>query len=195
MRNFGVGLLSLLMGGAAAYYISLYSSELGFTLVLKGVLGGGASVWLVLGLLTLWHNNILIGAVLDRWFLFFMISTLLGAGFIYAMVYQVHNPMVRWAWLALPLLAGALYRLWLVLDFARHSLEEQVQVGRQIDDRLLRAQQPGTRQEEQPTLFDPFNLRENVQDQPTDTEGEEQEDDQEEDINLWQQLGQLLQKE
>lgn len=156
MRNLGMGLLSTALGGGTAYFIALYSADLGMTLLVKGATGGAAGVWLVLGLLTLWRNNILIGAVLDRWYLAFLISVILGAGFIYGMVYQVHTPLIRWTWFALPILAGALYRLWLVLDFARRPAGAQQKVGQEIDSKLV----GGSMEKAKQRLFDPFQTRE-----------------------------------
>lgn len=146
--------------GGVAYLIGRFSTDYGADVLFRVLLGAWGGGWFMFSVITLWRNNLVIGRSLDRMFAFLGISLLASYGFVEFMVRGVEARGVEWAYLAVPIIAGALYRLGLVILFLRLQDEDREALGRHVD-RGLRgwAVSVVSGEGRKRRLFDPLGVR------------------------------------
>lgn len=118
---------------AIAFVIARISPSYGSPVVMQTLLGSWAWAWGLFGLIALWRNNVVVGLMLDRFFIYAGIAVALGTGFVYYMVRGVDHPNVNWAYVAVPSLAGAIYRLLLVVAYLRAPVTEREALGTRLE--------------------------------------------------------------
>lgn len=176
-RNLWMLVALSLIGGGTAYVVTRISPEYGSTVVFYALLAAWAVSWILFGLIALWRNNVVIGLELDDYLIRGLVAIGVAVLAVYWLVNDVDHEDVVWAYLAVPSLAGAFYRLLLVVEFVRLPVHDREAMGLRIDRRLRgegAPERPAVREpaveevgsgeadpteEQKKLLFNPFDVR------------------------------------
>lgn len=125
-----------LTGAGSAYGVAYISIDYGISVVLCSAFAAWAASWALFGLIVLWRNNIVIGSILDRYFIALIVALVAGISFVYFMVSTTEIENGWWAYFAIPSLTGSLYRFLLVLLFLRQTPFDREVLGLHIEQAL-----------------------------------------------------------